>query len=264
MTASALDSDRQKCLKAGMHDYVCKPFRIDDLTHRLRQASTWVQKQEKDLASPIQFAPSVKGAKGDSRLVPPMVHKINRQQFASNAQPHEHQVANAQLSEPQTLDLKHSEGKNFAPSTEGLTDEAIASPIEPTSPAAAQADEVLDLTTFNALVSAFPSDAASDLIDIYLETAPQYLRILQSSLKDDTIEQLNRSVHSFKSSSATLGALHLASLCKQLESITYDELAGTARLESNDLAEAERLIQEILLTYPEVEATLKQEQSSLK
>ncbi|MEM9214805.1 MAG: response regulator [Cyanobacteria bacterium P01_F01_bin.150] len=208
VTASVLDSDRQKCLKAGMHDYVCKPFRIDDLARVLRLASTWVPKQKQDLSSPLQLSKEA----------------ISSEQNQTNTTP------------------------SFSVSL------ATTSQSE---------QDVLDINTFNALKSAFPPDAASDLIDIYLETAPQYLQILQSSLGDDTIEQLNRSVHSFKSSSATLGALHLASLCKQLESITYDEIAGMAKLDANNLVEAKRLIQEIVLTYPRVETKLKQEQELL-
>jgi two-component system, sensor histidine kinase and response regulator len=37
LTASALDGERQRCLAAGMDDYLSKPFRLDDLTAMLRR-----------------------------------------------------------------------------------------------------------------------------------------------------------------------------------------------------------------------------------
>src|SRR5205823_12872885 len=48
MTANALESDRDKCLAAGMNDYISKPVKLPDLQAVLQQASGFVQ----PLASP--------------------------------------------------------------------------------------------------------------------------------------------------------------------------------------------------------------------
>jgi CheY-like chemotaxis protein len=38
MTAYALESDRSRCLKAGMDDYISKPIRLGDLADALKRA----------------------------------------------------------------------------------------------------------------------------------------------------------------------------------------------------------------------------------
>jgi len=37
MTANSLQGDRDRCLVAGMSDYISKPLRLDDLLHTLRR-----------------------------------------------------------------------------------------------------------------------------------------------------------------------------------------------------------------------------------
>jgi len=41
LTANAYDSDRQRCLAAGMDDFMAKPFRIASLREKLAQIATW-------------------------------------------------------------------------------------------------------------------------------------------------------------------------------------------------------------------------------
>jgi len=39
ITANAMDGDKERCIQAGMNDYLSKPFKLDDLHEAL---SRWV------------------------------------------------------------------------------------------------------------------------------------------------------------------------------------------------------------------------------
>lgn len=56
MTASAMPSDRDKCLKAGMDDYISKPVRVEDLQAALVR---WATGSKYSLAEPFQTHPEV-------------------------------------------------------------------------------------------------------------------------------------------------------------------------------------------------------------
>lgn len=72
------------------------------------------------------------------------------------------------------------------------------------------------------------TEILAELLDCYLETAPQQLQTLAEALHQRDAALLQRTAHTLKSSSATIGALGLADLCKTLEEIGRTGMLDTA------------------------------------
>lgn len=75
----------------------------------------------------------------------------------------------------------------------------------------------IDRTVFEELKQMSGADFIGELIDTYLEDAPQLIKDMKSSLKTNDAEVFRRAAHSFKSNSATFGANRLSMLAKELE-----------------------------------------------
>jgi HPt (histidine-containing phosphotransfer) domain-containing protein len=92
-----------------------------------------------------------------------------------------------------------------------------------------------------------------DLVETYLDDAPKQLEEMRAGLALGNVESVNRAAHTLKSNSASLGALILSQLCRELEALTAPattESADMARAEFQDLvtdisAEFDRVMTEL-------------------
>lgn len=81
---------------------------------------------------------------------------------------------------------------------------------------------VLDLGALQAIREMAGEDGdfvLNNIIQMYLETTPPYLQQIETAIATGDADSLRRATHSLGSSSATLGAINFAKLCKELENL---------------------------------------------
>jgi HPt (histidine-containing phosphotransfer) domain-containing protein len=79
------------------------------------------------------------------------------------------------------------------------------------------AQPVIDAMTFAELKTTVGADFIGELIDAYLDDTPRLINDLAESLAQQDAVKFGRAAHSIKSSSASLGAVPLSLLAKELE-----------------------------------------------
>lgn len=75
----------------------------------------------------------------------------------------------------------------------------------------------IDPATFEELKQMSGGDFINELIDAFLEDAPNMLNNMQLALDVNDVESFRRNAHSLKSNANTFGAVELAALSKELE-----------------------------------------------
>ncbi|MGK7920685.1 MAG: response regulator, partial [Trichodesmium sp.] len=142
MTANAMQGDRDKCLSAGMNDYISKPIRREALVTALNKC----------------------------------VH-----------------------TEAETI---VKEEKSPAPESEIVIERAVL-------------DELMEMAGGD-------SEMVVEIINCYLEDTPTLLDKISQAIKEQDSGLLRYAAHTMKSSSASVGAINLSQLCKDLEYIGRD------------------------------------------
>ncbi len=75
----------------------------------------------------------------------------------------------------------------------------------------------IDQAIFNELKQMSGADFIGELIDAFLDDAPNMIQNMQSALATNDVESFRRNAHSLKSNANTFGATELAGLAKELE-----------------------------------------------
>jgi CheY-like chemotaxis protein/HPt (histidine-containing phosphotransfer) domain-containing protein len=202
MTANAMQGDRERCLAAGMNDYVGKPIRIEELVEALSKSR------------PLEATSEAEASRDRDRLeAAGQALGAAPQDGAKGSVPHERS---------------------------GEETSATSAPAPGNVPDMA----VLDPAALEDLLSMLGGEFSylEELIDSFLEDAPQLLAELNQFVVDGDPNGASRMAHSLKSNGADFGAATFSSLCKELEEQGRSgELNGAADLLAQIEAEYAKL-----------------------
>ena len=76
---------------------------------------------------------------------------------------------------------------------------------------------LIDQVTFNELKQMSGADFINELIDAFLDDAPNMIQNMYIALDTKDVESFRRNAHSLKSNANTFGATELSALAKELE-----------------------------------------------
>jgi CheY-like chemotaxis protein len=110
----------------------------------------------------------------------------------------------------------------------------------------------IDAKTLQSFAKNLGKNAAkmlAQLINCYLAESPILMQAMQTAVTNGEPTQLQRAAHTLKASSATLGATHLANLCKEMEYMGRNQ----------DLTEASSKLLSIETEYERVKVALQME-----
>jgi signal transduction histidine kinase/DNA-binding response OmpR family regulator/HPt (histidine-containing phosphotransfer) domain-containing protein len=194
LTANAITGDRERCLAAGMDDYISKPFTQAQLRESI------VRWTGVDTESALTKPPSASSPLGASPQAPVDARASQNSPADAPATPE------APVAAPATR-----EAPVDAPATAGGPIDVSASEGGPLDPSAIQAIREIESSSGQPLVAR--------VIDTYLLESPELLGQLQQAISEGDAGKLRQLAHKWKSSNANLGAHGLAGLCKRLEAL---------------------------------------------
>jgi histidine phosphotransfer protein HptB len=94
---------------------------------------------------------------------------------------------------------------------------------------------VIDKATFEELKHMSGADFINELIDAFLEDAPNMIQNMRAAAAEGDVETFRRNAHSLKSNAYTFGATELGRLARELEVMGKESnLAIGSRLEVLD------------------------------
>ncbi len=190
LTANAMEGDRQRCLDAGMDDYLTKPFSRIQLSQILEK---WL---------PESAIEGVENLASESTEIDDIVLDLE------DNLPIEDQIIDVEIE-----------------SNSVITDDEEIAEENKTIQTKEETVEKLNRNTINN-IRALQREGAPDILEkivgLYLDNSSNIIVEIQQSVEQRDAKKIRNAAHSLKSSSANLGADSLAELCKEMELLGKD------------------------------------------
>jgi CheY-like chemotaxis protein/HPt (histidine-containing phosphotransfer) domain-containing protein len=269
LTANAMDGDREKCLEAGMDDYVSKPVRTQVLSHMIEK---WVGRptdkfsaaehsktpalhpsgaREDDLPTEsLSMAPGLEPLKPEDKTLQsaePIASASAQAPVKSEVDngnlPLEDELAPVQeVAEPRDVREQGETGAEVE-----SRESVVAAPIESDGSgrdtvqnAGGDDDEsavtpgsIINLKAINTirgLQRPGKPDLLTKVVGVYFDKTPEVIDAMIAAMEGHDHDAVSACAHSLKSSSAYLGADSLSARCRKIEAAIKDE--NVAELES--------------------------------
>jgi signal transduction histidine kinase/CheY-like chemotaxis protein len=223
MTANAMAGDRQKCLDAGMDDYLPKPVTRSELERCL--ARWWTPEQAAATAPQMAFYPV------DAQTGEPLPAAPDSEAEEKSA------AASTLVRETAALNVASAPSASASAAPAPVTTQVQVQRI--TQPPVVDHDILDELRTML-------GGEVERLIDVFLEDTPRLIAALESAATGPDFNALRDAAHSLKSSSANLGAMSLSAAAKRVElgarEKSLDRPAVAVALIANEFARARQVL----------------------
>ena len=238
LTANVMQGDRERCLEAGMDDYVTKPIRKKTLIGML---SRWCVKKDQAVSAtpsePVE-AGQAELAEDRSRAGDPS----NTSGSSAVAAPHH--AAEARPIETERVEPDQGPGSAGRPvDAAGSTDMVAPDMVAPASGPSVEASHAdaetvassgspaIDQEILAAMEEAM-GDQFKVIIEYYLEDAAQYLEQIGAGMASNDAKAVVTAAHPLKSSSREMGVVALSDIAKEIEAMGRAAQEGNGDLDS--------------------------------
>lgn len=219
MTANAMAGDKEKCMTAGMNDYVAKPVRLEMLKDALLRSPSRItgknglatdeSEQGNQTNHRRRATDKVETAAAPKRSTPMFDDEAEATATQTSSQ-----AASSHASETSGAGSPQSTPNH---ATFGLNRKTIV--VDPDR-IAATAERLR--THLNKLSGEDDGAFRKMILDSFLQTAPNFVAKIEQGFKIGAIDTIQYAAHSLKSSSQLVGASRLSSLSFELEAQSRD------------------------------------------
>ncbi len=217
LTANAMSGDRERCLSAGMDDFVSKPFQQKQLREAIER---WLPRD----ATSGTAAP---GQPPGSSQAPASTSSAAESDGVAATDPGDAHGKTDELVVCAPSNSVGEENTAYRPTSDHSQYSEDRAPKDTLSPTPVAGEKTLSecdfdesaLDSLRCLQRPNKPDLIGRVIDSYLLDAPQLLDQMRNAISGHDPDNLYRCAHKLKSGSSDVGAHRLAAACKALESM---------------------------------------------